>query len=622
MMLIAVAMSCFLHHMAGVVPQVKWGTFVDDRLAWSVGRGAVQQLKSALQEARCFDEACGWKWNAGKGCLFGSTAGGRKALKDMEVIVGPVERHPVNLGVALNVQGADRRRDKKHLKKGLIGRIERQLNRIKVGCPTRVKRIRMVKKLIMPKVKWAAQWVGMPDREARKLTTSVERCVKGKVWKARSRALLWKIDLGAQVNPDYVMDWEVVRARVGRLWKRAVDEFEGRQPRPMAEGRFEVVCKRWSWAQVGDGKLQTPEGVIDLGRDSKAALERHAERGWTRWMFGQDNRFKHPCTKAAIMEKELVLDAHVKWLHSKENSVKRTVGLLAGEDHRNYPGYSCMCGAGQPTRQHWMWECSSTRAAGVAVPATIGEKVSGVAFAPALERHLERDSDAGLKGEFQTYGRSVPRRIKVLCATDGSRKGECAGWGLSIAGRDSTPCFSTGGVVAGSDQTSWAAEMEALRKALVLVKEFCIALHVIIDNKVVQEGLGRILHNTMKLPRYGFQRWMDIAHLLQGTSEVTCSWIPSHGKRERWQPDVDSFGDAKKWRELNRIADEAAGDGANSQWARYRVDRQAEAWPDAVATSEGALDRLYRGYTEYLLSIPSAQGRTQRLLDESAPLQG
>ena len=162
-----------------------------------------------------------------------------------------------------------------------------------------------------------------------------------------------------------------------------------------------------------------------------------------------------------------------------------------------------------------------------------------------------------------------------------------AGWGLAIADvcdvtslKTEGPLMKLGGVVEGADQTSWAAEMEGLRKALVIGRELQTALHVIIDNRVVQEGLRNVLMRTMKLPRYGFRRWMDIAKLLEGmTDKVSWSWVPSHGKREHWQPDVDSHGEANFWRELNRLADTATGDGAEQQWKRYRVEQQAEAWP-------------------------------------------
>lgn len=63
-------MSCFMNTVKAREPDVEWGTFIDDRVAWARGNNTVQRVRNAMAVAYKFDTDHGFLWNLGKGCTF------------------------------------------------------------------------------------------------------------------------------------------------------------------------------------------------------------------------------------------------------------------------------------------------------------------------------------------------------------------------------------------------------------------------------------------------------------------------------------------------------------------------------------------------------------------------
>ena len=56
--------------------------------------------------------------------------------------------------------------------------------------------------------------------------------------------------MGADANPQFIEDWEVVCALVRRLRRVALLRREGsEEERAADEGRFEEVCAQWNWGR-------------------------------------------------------------------------------------------------------------------------------------------------------------------------------------------------------------------------------------------------------------------------------------------------------------------------------------------------------------------------------------
>ena len=81
----------------------------------------------------------------------------------------------------------------------LCSQIPRQCKRIRPACRgfgSKARRIKLVKCLIAPKIKWASYWRVLPDQWIYRFGLDIERCIRGPVWGERSPALAWILDLG------------------------------------------------------------------------------------------------------------------------------------------------------------------------------------------------------------------------------------------------------------------------------------------------------------------------------------------------------------------------------------------------------------------------------------------
>ena len=79
----------------------------------------------------------------------------------------------------------------------------------------------MVERLIMPKIRHGAAFSGV--RSYKDVTVAIERSVCGRIMMARSRAMVWALDLGSAIHPELNADLEVLsRADQASQWVKRV----------------------------------------------------------------------------------------------------------------------------------------------------------------------------------------------------------------------------------------------------------------------------------------------------------------------------------------------------------------------------------------------------------------
>ena len=130
-------------------------------------------------------------------------------------------------------------------------------------------------------------------------------------------------------------------------------------------------------------------------------------------------------------------------------------------------------------------------------------------------------------------------------------------------------------------------------------------MHIIIDNKSVQVAFQQLLNNTLKLPRYGFGRWVLLKQYAANGGLAT-SWVPSHGKSKLWSPPSRGLGSLAQWRALSASADTAATtrlDAYEKQHGLLRVSRESSLRASWTALH---LSRLRESSLSYISSSSEA----------------
>lgn len=136
---------------------------------------------------------------------------------------------------------------------------------------------------MIPKIAWAAFWRSHPERWRSKVAMATERAIRGGLLPGRSPALVWIVDIGADLHPDYVTGYIAIITYVRLLWGRfsvlstnAVPLAAGGRERrmqleardldaPWVTDRFLQVMKEWQWHLDADGTTaHTPLGILDL----------------------------------------------------------------------------------------------------------------------------------------------------------------------------------------------------------------------------------------------------------------------------------------------------------------------------------------------------------------------
>jgi len=600
MILLAGVMAAYVRQVKAEAPDVKHGVFVDDRLMWAVGQPGALQFQNALRATKEFDDRCKFKWNVGKGVLFHANGPSNRVSRAWKRCVGKVSTKFDNLGLEYTTKRDGLRDAKRRVKPKVFAKCKRQLERIRLACRNGKIRRKCVHSLIMPKLRYGAAWRKTSGSD--KLTIAVERCIRGKVWAGRSRALMWMLDLGAEAHPQFTEDWAVICAIARRLRKASQRQTSVN----VDEGRLQEVCTKWSWKKESVQKLKTPEGVIDITRDSKACIMSHARKGWERWLLSQDKRGGNETTD--WREYAHYIGAHKKWWEYKV-PIQRAVAVGACNDHRmlwrveGCHRNACACGEPEPTRRHWLWHCGTWPYRDIEKDEDRPrcEMEEGLAL-PMVRRarpHAELDCTAP-----QGLVRSLRgAQDGCLVATDGSSlEKRAAGWGIAVAQPNRTVGYSIHGVVSGADQSSWAAELEAVTKLLRAAKEAeRRGMVVMIDNLCVCRGVAALAAKDFKMPKWGFGRWAVVKQLIEDLGHsIQAHWLPSHDKQPDWSPPDASLGSAEEWRRLNQVADEKAGEGAANQEVRYGYAAFDDAVTRADEWARYAFDRLHSAAKAYI----------------------
>ena len=252
----------------------------------------------------------------------------------------------------------------------LCSQIPRQCKRIRLACRgfgSKARRIKLVKCLIAPKIKWASYWRALPDQWIYRFGLDIERCVRGPTWGGRSPALAWILDLGHGVHPEYLCDFTALSAWISRLRKQALAVFAGKRapPLPTPTLRFRSVLEKWHWTPDDFAHpivIKTQFGEIDITRLSKGSLERHAIHAWTLCRLAADNRFA-PDDPWKTVAGNILITASAKKATKQFDILTKAAALGNCPDHRMIPWRDrsnpapCSCGFEAPTRRHWLWSC-------------------------------------------------------------------------------------------------------------------------------------------------------------------------------------------------------------------------------------------------------------------------
>ena len=125
-------------------------------------------MQVAATVARHFDDCAGWKWNEGKGQMWGTDAEQREVLKTVTPPIGDIGTSVTILGVTVDVARRAAGQGYEILREAAAGKAMRQCKRIRQACPigayrSRTRRAKLVAQLIIPKMCWGGQWQ-RPDR--------------------------------------------------------------------------------------------------------------------------------------------------------------------------------------------------------------------------------------------------------------------------------------------------------------------------------------------------------------------------------------------------------------------------------------------------------------------------
>jgi hypothetical protein len=125
-----------------------------------------------------------------------------------------------------------------------------RLQRIRKATTSERLRRRAVQSLVLPIITWTGAWTRPTLAKLRSLRLEIERTVIGHVYPGRSNFLTWTAKLGAQLDPEFLLDFRAVQHEVWRLRRRTT------QP-PLACGRMAEVATRWGWPKVDFGLYDT-----------------------------------------------------------------------------------------------------------------------------------------------------------------------------------------------------------------------------------------------------------------------------------------------------------------------------------------------------------------------------
>ena len=598
MLMLAAAMSIWTWQLKAAVPRIKSGSYVDDRILWATHPERVADLKIAKDLTWRFHVACKWRWNEGKVVLFASDVAAQHSMKQQLSDVGAVKQEFEYLGIEYTTDRVRRRGRRWRFKAPRLAKTHRRLRRIARCCSGTQRKLALISKLVIPVIRWGARW--RTNSELDKVAVAIERAaLNGKVWRGRSLAITWINVLGPRCHPSFVHDWEALSAHI-RTLRKSYCKTGSMQ---CGTGRLPQACENWRWTLVSDRVLRTQLGDIDITCLSKFELMRHAAIGWMTYMLGRDNRAKSVLDNGPCMR---VLSGHATYFDTAKNWMARWIAVGSCPDHRNFDeingaqSLKCFCGQQrQPTRRHWMWHCGEENME----PSNDAEEALGITCIDCPRPHAIRALH--IIPHIEQCLAAQPGS-SVCAVTDGSVfEGRAAGWAVGFMNAQ-LGIEVRKGRVGGGDQTSWAAEVEAVSMAIQANVRAQKHLHLVIDCLNVVDTLKMladwIIHMrcTCPLPRYGFGRWIEILESLRRQPAVTAEWIPSHQKKSSWQPEVSTFGGAADLRRANDEVDVAAKASAKAFFGTCRWRRHLAQHTDAENRAIANLRKLHQWMLQYL----------------------
>ena len=596
--------------------------FVDDRLLVAGDRA---ELEKALEITKQFDDLIGAVQNTNKGRCSDQVLADKYQLgqaTDDFTYVG-IEHSRAGLKVA-KVRGREK--------------VQHILSRIAKACRSRAQRIRLVKKHVTPRLRFAAAINGFDDKQAKEIALKVEKCVmRGKVWSGRSLAAHWKLVIGQENHPEFIRDSEVFMFRMRRLRKVRAKPFNtmmgviARRQRPVvapggqkaratkakwkeiherregcfedihygvAEGRLDQVLTQWRWTKVDEGKFRLPGGdILDLEREDKRAIMEAAKEGFEIKMMESEKRGAitkldgtptafnwdtHKCCWRAHMEFAASEVAMERMIASGSGVEVRSLGVPkpVKDDLR------CACGAAWATRRHWMKDCTSpvVRSKALGPARCDAEAGLGVKVIPRVRKAIGKRIDVVQDAQALTMAAG-----EIFAGTDGSKKNDTCGASVVVKAKDGEVLWQCGFGVPGRSVSSYYAELEALHALLEVTKHYELEAKVYTDNLAVVQLMAKIMRGEAVLPRTCFAQWDEIAECFLDLRAFAIQWIPSHNKKAEWRcrwgctdlgrglnKDADALADKGRERGETLRRNRAAGgaEEAGSIWSREMLLRQ------------------------------------------------
>ena len=215
-----------------------------------------------------------------------------------------------------------------------------QLGRIKQVGRTMQMRIRLVRMLITPKLRFAGAWRTVTH--TKQIALSIERTIGQTADSFKSPSLRWIVELGHDLHPDYIMCSEALFIRVRQLRQHAIAQLNRDiqgiivpAPAPaLATERVQAVCHTFGWTVVSATVVNTQLGLLDLSRDCKATITNHCVIGWQRSLFDQDKRGLSVDFFDAHMP---VVSTHKQWWNDASRGwLGRYAAVGSSPDYRNF----------------------------------------------------------------------------------------------------------------------------------------------------------------------------------------------------------------------------------------------------------------------------------------------
>ena len=184
MLLMAATMAAWCHHIRNsTAGMVDARVFVDDRLFWT---NSEEALLEAVRSTSQFDADFGFMWNPGKGQIFKRKPVTNPQVLELEAQVGPLANEVKMLGITIDVAAANSLELSMGLREEAYQDALRLIKRIDLAAITWAQRAVHCNALIIPKVKWGAQWQRVDDQDINKMELQVERLLTTKTMYGRS----------------------------------------------------------------------------------------------------------------------------------------------------------------------------------------------------------------------------------------------------------------------------------------------------------------------------------------------------------------------------------------------------------------------------------------------------